>query len=76
MIRDLKVEVGWQAEREMVKAEGQLYAKEEKIQRAQNVLETKSGSALLETVKLEVIGDDQIISLRPKRRYNSLNFTP
>lgn len=60
----------------MVKAEGQLYAKEEKIQRAQNVLETKSGSALLETVKLEVIGDDQIISLRPKRRYNSLNFTP
>lgn len=75
MIRDLKVEVGWQAEREMVKAEGQLYAKEEKIQRAQNVLETKSGSALLETVKLEVIGDDQIISLRPKRRY-SLNFTP
>lgn len=44
----------------MVKAEGRLYAKEQKIRRAQNVLETKSSSSLLETVKLEVTGDNQI----------------
>lgn len=44
----------------MVEAEGRLYAKEQKIRRAQNVLETKSSSSLLETVKLEVTGDDQI----------------
>lgn len=47
-------------ERGMVKAEGRLYAKEQKIRRAQNVLETKSSSSLLETVKLEVTGDNQI----------------
>lgn len=47
-------------ERGMVEAEGRLYAKEQKIRRAQNVLETKSSSSLLETVKLEVTGDDQI----------------
>lgn len=39
-----------------------LYAKEQKIRRAQNVLETKSSSSLLKTVKLEVRGDDQISS--------------
>lgn len=44
----------------MVKAEGRLYAKEQKIRRAQNVLETKSSSSLLETVKLQMTGDDQI----------------
>ena len=44
----------------MVKAEGRLYAKEQKIRRAQNVLETKSSSSLLETVKLEVTGENQI----------------
>ena len=47
-------------ERGMVEAEGRLYAREQKIRRAQNVLETKSSSSLLETVKLEVTGDDQI----------------
>lgn len=47
-------------ERGMVKAEGRLYAKEQKIRRAQNVLETKSSSSLLETVKLQMTGDDQI----------------
>lgn len=49
-------------ERGMVEAEGRLYAKEQKIRRAQNVLETKSSSSLLKTVKLEVRGDDQISS--------------
>ena len=46
------------ASRRTVKAEGRLYAKEQKIKRAQNVLDTKSSSALLETLKLEVIEDN------------------
>ena len=46
--------------RRMIEAEGRLYAKEQKIRRAQNVLETKSSSSLLEAVKLEVTGDDQV----------------
>lgn len=47
-------------ERGMIEAEGRLYAKEQKIRRAQNVLETKSSSSLLEAVKLEVTGDEQV----------------
>ena len=46
--------------RGMIEAEGRLYAKEQKIRRAQNVLETKSSSSFLEAVTLQVTGDDQV----------------
>lgn len=61
-------------QREERSKQREVYAKKLKIKRAQNVLETKSSSALLET-KLKVIGDDRITGGQIDK-YKSLRFTP